>query len=68
MVELLEQPGPRIVDDREVDDPAGRRVDGTAQRDLDPVAVAVHARTFVSSRHAGQMVRGFEGEDFFEIN
>ena len=67
VVELLEQPTPRVVDDREVDDPPRRGIDWTAQRDLDPVAVAVHARTFVSRQHTRQVVRGFECEDFLEI-
>ena len=67
VVELLEQPNPRIVDDRKVDDPARRWIDRTTQRDLDPVAVAVHARTFVSRRHTRQVVRGFECENLLEI-
>jgi hypothetical protein len=60
VVELLEQPCPRVVDDRKIDDPARRRVDRTAQRNLDTVAVTVHARALVSRRHAWQVVGGFE--------
>jgi hypothetical protein len=68
VVELLKEFGPHIVEDRKVDDPACPGVDRTAQRELDPVTVAVHARAFMPRRHPWQVMRGFERKDFFEIN
>jgi hypothetical protein len=60
MVELLEQTSPSVVDDGKIHNPARRRIDGTAKRNLDAVAVTVHARALVSHRHAWQVVGGLE--------
>ena len=66
MVQLTDQWLRVLVDIGEVDDPASCGIDLAFDRDIDLIAVAVHAGALVPGRHSREEVRRLEPEASFE--
>ena len=57
-----------LVDRGEVDHPAEVGIDLAVDRDVDAIAVPVHASALVTRRHLREKVRGFESIAPFETS
>src|SRR5206468_7546730 len=66
VVELADQRRHALVDVGEVHDPAALGIEIALDRDLDLIAMAMHARALVARRHPGQEVRRLESIAPFE--